>query len=54
MQIKNKLILIFFLLTFSFFLKNNLFADEFDISAKEIIIDKKNQTFKFLDIFGSF
>ena len=44
MQIKNKFILIFFLLTFSFFLKNNLFADEFDISAKEIIIDKKNNT----------
>ena len=42
MQIKNKIILIFFF-TINFFLLNiNLYANEFDITAKEISIDKKN------------
>tara|TARA_Y100000590_G_scaffold190435_1_gene216747 strand:- start:129 stop:2567 length:2439 start_codon:yes stop_codon:yes gene_type:complete len=44
MQIKNKAFLVFFLLIISFFLKTNLSADEFDISAKEIIVDKQNNT----------
>ena len=44
MQIKNKVILIIFLLIVLVFLKTNLFADEFDISAKEIVVDKKNNT----------
>ena len=44
MQIKSKVILIIFFLIISVFLKANLFADEFDISAKEIVVDKKNNT----------
>ena len=38
MQIKNKLLFLILLLLFSFSL--NLNADEFDITAKEIIIEK--------------
>ena len=43
MQIKNKKnLFIFFLLIFSLF-NSTLFADEFNITAKEIIIDKENE-----------
>ena len=40
MQIKNKIILLFFIIFFSSEL--TLKADEFDISAKEITFDKNN------------
>ena len=44
MLIKSKFYKIFLLFIITFFLKTNLYAEEFDISAKEIIIDKKNNT----------
>ena len=44
MQIKNN-ILILFILTLNFiFINKNIHADEFDISAQEITIDKANNT----------
>ena len=44
MQIKNKKYsIIIFLLSFIYF-ASNVYAEEFDITAKEIIIDKENQT----------
>ena len=43
MQIKSKTKFIFYFLVF-LFINFNLFADEFNITAKEIIIDKENET----------
>ena len=44
MQIKNKVIFIFFCFLNIFFINLNLYAEEFNISATEIIIDKENDT----------
>ncbi len=44
MQIKNKINFIIIIFTSFLFFNLNLAADEFDISAKEIIIDKENET----------
>jgi LPS-assembly protein len=45
MQIKNKILFFLFLLNI-FLLNFNINAEEFDITAKEIIIDKENQIIK--------
>ena len=47
MQIKNKIIFIFFILLTSSVLMTKLFAEEFNISAKEIFMDKKKEDFYF-------
>ena len=44
MQIKDKINFIIIIFTSFLFFNLNLAADEFDISAKEIIIDKDNET----------
>jgi len=45
MLIKNNIIKTLFVLFFSIFATNiNLYAEEFNITAKEILLDKENQT----------
>ena len=44
MQIKNNLKKIFIIFFFLFVFKSSLYAEEFDITAKEILIDKENKT----------
>ena len=45
MQIKNKFIFVFLLFLFFLQLKNHLLADEFNITANEIAVDKQKILF---------
>ena len=44
MQIKNNIKTLFFIFLSLFVFKINLYAEEFNITAKEILIDKENKT----------
>ena len=44
MPIKNRKNILFIILLSLFMFNSNLIADEFDITAKEILVDKENET----------
>ena len=43
MQIKNRKKILFIILLSLFTFNNNLIADEFNITAKEVLVDKENE-----------